>query len=124
MLLARILGPFYLVIALAFLVNKNMYKDLVAHFKKSDGAVWTFSMFALLIGLLMVNVHNIWEWSYKGLITLFGWGAVIKGIIFMVWPDSFIRWSEKQAKKSWWTGFAILFTLIIGLWLSYMGYWA
>ena len=47
---------------------------------------WMVGLVALLIGLTIVNVHNFWIAGWPVIITLFGWLAIIGGIIRMAFP--------------------------------------
>lgn len=44
------------------------------------------SFIAIVIGLLNVLFHNIWEPNITILVTLFGWAALIKGILLFTFP--------------------------------------
>ena len=41
---------------------------------------------ALLAGLAIVNTHNLWTAGWPVIITIFGWLAVIGGVIRMAFP--------------------------------------
>jgi hypothetical protein len=41
----------------------------------------------LVIGAVNAAVLNQWQWDYKGLITVLGWGAVLKGSFGILMPD-------------------------------------
>lgn len=43
----------------------------------------------MMIGVLHVVFHNIWTFDYRGLITLFGWLALLQSFIMIVTPHLF-----------------------------------
>ncbi|MEI6710821.1 MAG: hypothetical protein WCK88_00710 [bacterium] len=43
---------------------------------------------AIIIGALMIYVHNIWVADWTVLVTIIGWTALIKGIWLTVLPQS------------------------------------
>lgn len=38
-------------------------------------------------GLAVILSHNVWEASWRVIITLFGWAALIKGITYVAFPE-------------------------------------
>ncbi len=44
------------------------------------------SFIAIVIGLLNVLAHNVWEANISILVTIFGWAALIKGILLFTFP--------------------------------------
>jgi len=77
-----------LIMGLLFLVRgKALYRDM---FRLSDDKnfVFTTGYLALILGLVTVLLHNVWELSWQGLVTLFGWISLIKGVSRIGWPES------------------------------------
>lgn len=50
------------------------------------------SFIAIIIGLINVLLHNVWEANISLLITLFGWAALLKGILLFTFPKLIIKW--------------------------------
>ena len=48
------------------------------------------SFIAIVIGLINILFHNVWEPNITILITLFGWAALIKGILLFTFPKFMI----------------------------------
>jgi hypothetical protein len=124
MLFSRIAGLLFLIMGVAMMMDKNMYKTWVADFKSNMGVSWTYAMMAFVIGMLMIHKHNVWEWSHVGFITFLGWAAVVKASVYMLWPKALLNWSAKQAEKKSWNSFVVLVMLLLGAWLTYQGFWA
>ncbi len=53
---------------------------------EKEGTAVLFGSYSLLIGIPYVLYHNIWEPGFSILVTIFGWGAFIKGTIYLIWP--------------------------------------
>lgn len=47
---------------------------------------------AIIIGLLNILFHNIWEFNYKIVITLIGWFALCIGLALFVFPKPTVSW--------------------------------
>jgi len=70
--------------------NPKRVKQIVDNLQDARFLI-ILSLFAIIIGLLNVLVHNIWEANSKLLVTLFGWLALIKGIILFTFPKQTIN---------------------------------
>jgi len=50
------------------------------------------SFIAIIIGLINLLLHNVWEANISLLITLFGWAALLKGILLFTFPKLIVKW--------------------------------
>tara|TARA_R110001632_G_scaffold141565_2_gene257519 strand:- start:8200 stop:8580 length:381 start_codon:yes stop_codon:yes gene_type:complete len=50
------------------------------------------SFITIIIGLINVLLHNVWEANISLLITLFGWAALLKGILLFTFPKLIVKW--------------------------------
>ena len=122
-LLARIIGPLFVVIAVGVLINRDVYRDMIEDFVKSPSLIYFSGAMALAIGIAIVLFHNIWVLDWRVILTLLGWGLILKGSMRILFPG----WIVKVIADNWLEGSTMLasliFTLAIGVWLSVMGYW-
>ena len=118
---AKLIG-FYLVIALAaLLINFPRFKDILTK-TATPSATLFFGIFALLFGLVVVLLHNIWVWDWRVLITLIGWLSILRGVIRLFFPDWVIKMTVKFAKnKTYLIVISIVF-IIIGIFLLFHAY--
>lgn len=66
---------------------KQIFEDL------SDEKFLILSAFlAIIIGLINIIFHNIWELSYKLVITLIGWTSLFIGLALFVFPKPTVGW--------------------------------
>jgi hypothetical protein len=49
------------------------------------------SFIAIVIGLINVLIHNVWEPNISLLVTLFGWAALLKGILLFTFPKRMVK---------------------------------
>ena len=70
--------------------NPKRVKQIVDNIQDARFLI-ILSLFAIILGLLNVLVHNIWEANSKLLVTLFGWLALIKGVILFTFPKQTIK---------------------------------
>jgi len=91
LILAAYIGPFYLVFGLSMLLYAKQWIKVVTEFAKNHFLMLTQMWIALLIGLIIVNMHNVWALDLSLIITLTGWGALLKGIFYLLAPGSIIK---------------------------------
>lgn len=121
--LMRLLGVMYLIMALGLLMNQKAYKKIFADFYKHTPLVFMMAFMSIIMGMLLVSYHNIWEWSVVGLVTLVGWSALIKGAALVVFPDAFREWTGRMLSGPWYP-LALAVTFIVGLFMTYHGFFA
>ena len=57
------------------------------------------SFLAIIIGLLNILFHNIWEANIRLAVTLFGWLALLKGIMLLTFPRTTTKGITKMNIK-------------------------
>jgi hypothetical protein len=120
--LAKLIGPLLLAISAAILINQDNMRDMAKDFLEHRGLIFLAGILTLLGGLAIVLTHNIWEWRWTVIITIFGWLSVIAGAFRIIFPDSVKSMGSEMLKQRG------LFTTvgvvegIIGAWLCYVSY--
>ena len=87
MYLAQLFAAVYLIVGVGMLLNKDYFTSMGKSFMENDAIMYLGGMFSLVIGLLLVQEHNIWEQNWTVLITIVSWLALLKGIGFMIFPE-------------------------------------
>ena len=99
LLIARIFGPCFMIVGLGMFLNPAFFQNVMDDFVKSAALVFFGGMASLVLGFLVVLVHNVWS-GWPVLITLFfGWAAIIKGIWIIVFPDSVVKLLQAYKKN-------------------------
>ena len=120
----KLLGVYFLVIGVGIFSNRDLFKGIVREFtKKTTGA--GFRGFAgvvnLIVGLLIVLNHNVWEDVPTIIVSLTGWIALLKGAGYIVLPNFSVKaveiWGERYAVA----GFL---SIVIGAYLIFLGFFA
>lgn len=57
------------------------------------------SFLAIIIGLLNILFHNVWEANIRLVVTLFGWLALLKGIVLLTFPRTTTKGITKMNIK-------------------------
>lgn len=122
--LAKLIGIVAIVKGIAILSKKKECASVVGEFMHDKPLMYFVSILELVGGLAIVLNHNIWAGSTAAvIITIMGWLMIAEGIAVAVLPQRsmtklFKSFTKGGALNSW--GFV---ALIIGIYLTYVGFW-
>lgn len=85
--------------------------------------IFSWGIFATVVGFLIVSNHNTWESSWVVLVTITGWIALIKGLSMLIFPG-FIGFSKKWFDKKGFLMFISLFAIVFGGVMGYFGFFS
>jgi hypothetical protein len=120
--LAKLIGPIYLVVAIGLLLNQEHYRSVAKEFAASPALFYLSGIIALIIGGLIVLLHNVWS-GWPIVVTLLGWAAIAKGAVRTLvptWATGVVGKMTANANALTATGLA---ALALGAYLTAMGYW-
>ncbi len=83
--LAKFWGWYLLIFFIILSFNPRRIKQILHDLKDEKFLIIT-SFVAIIVGLLNILFHNIWELSWKLIITLIGWIALFKGLFLFIFP--------------------------------------
>ncbi|MBU1090045.1 hypothetical protein KKF38_04630 [Patescibacteria group bacterium] len=121
-ILAQIMGPVLVAAGIGFLLHPKFYAKIIKDFEECEGLTYFAGISIMILGLIVVLNHNIWEFSAAGLVTLLAWGSLVKGAIFLIAPNLLFDISNALMKNSGLMKIAMVFALAAGGYLSYAGY--
>jgi len=119
--LAKVVGLYLLIISIALLNNRANFMRMVDDLVSSPGVTAVSGIVALILGILMVVVHNIWVWDWRVVLTLLAWITLLKGVLRLFVPDSIERMAKWYHNRAFYYGTGIL-TLLLGVFLCYHGF--
>ena len=119
--LAKLIGLYLVITSLFIIAKRDTFKAVFVDYFNHPALVLVNGVIALILGLLIVLVHNVWEWNYKVLITLFGYLSVLKGIILLFIPEWAHKTSDNLSKGNFYLYEGFIFFLI-GIYLTYVGF--
>ena len=122
--IAKILGPLVLVVAIGIMANRGFYQKVMEDFCKNAALIYIGGLFSLVIGILIVLAHNTWALNWALIITIFGWGGIIKGIWLIVFPNSIAKFMRVYQKNKALLGVHSVLALVVGTALTFLGYFA
>lgn len=91
--LAKFWGWYLIIFFLILSLNPKRIKQIFDNLK-DDKFLIIFSFVAIVVGLINVLFHNIWESNYKLIITLIGWFSLGIGLSLFILPKKTVAWLE------------------------------
>ncbi|MGV0806189.1 hypothetical protein [Mycolicibacterium setense] len=80
-------GWLTLIVVAMFFARPQALHDVKRLIVENRAFGLTYGYLSLFLGLASVLLHNVWELNWHVLITIFGWLALIKGVIVIAWPE-------------------------------------
>jgi hypothetical protein len=119
--LAQIWGPVIFAVGLGIFVSRDYYIKIYRDLEKEKFAALVFGMMAIAAGAAHIGVHNTWGTLPEIVISFLGWALFAKGAVLAIAPkfaDKAGDWTVKSKMVPSAGGFALL----IGVYLSWLGY--
>jgi hypothetical protein len=120
-LLASIWGPLLIAVGVGIFASREYYTRLYQDLQRETFAVLLFGMIGMAIGIWHVQLHNSWNTFTQVIVSLLGWGLLLKGTAFTVAPRLVEDMAEWAASKKL-VPVASLLTILAGIYLSWVGY--
>ena len=120
--LAQIMGVYFVVVGVGALLNPARMKGAMQEAKRSyllpyfDGAI------ALVVGLLIVLNHNVWDGLLETLVSLVGWIAVVEGVLMMLLPQKTISGMMEAMMGAQMARLMGVVATVVGLYFVYNGF--
>jgi len=122
LLLAKIIGPFFLIVWTWMLFNWKNFEKIIKDFFKNSALMWVTMFFTLILWLLLITFHNIWEKSWIVIITILWWLTFIKWAFYSLFP-----WLMMKIAKYFMDKFSVILPIGWILWVliwAYLTYFA
>jgi len=119
--LSKIIGLFFIILSIAYLINPHHCKKVMHDITASYGMSSLVGSIGIIIGLIIIINHNIWDDFHQIVISLIGWIILILGLVFVFFPKSVSHSTKSMQKKHGWVWLNLII-LIIGIFLTYLGF--
>lgn len=120
--LAKILGAVFTAFSVAGLMRPKIISDALRDFDHESFARLIAGCAGVGVGMAVILSHNIWTWDFRGLITLFGWTALIKGVSYLLLPKQAVSFTKSMVKSKSQMRVFLYTSLLIGLYLLYSSF--
>lgn len=114
--LAQALGLYLIVIGLAGLFAPQRWRALLEELERSPALVMIAGVVAFAIGAALVLVHSILTDPLAIIVTVIGWGALIKGALLIAVPGPLMRLGRAATSVTRiWSIAALVLGILLGL---------
>lgn len=104
--LAKFFGIYLIIISIFLFSRQHVIQETFDNFFRNIGLLVYSGAMLMALGLLIVLSHNVWELSWRSIITVFGYIILLKGLIRVFFPN----WGRD-----------LVFKFINGNWPKYIG---
>jgi len=120
MFLAKLLGVYMLIVAVELILRRHEFEGAVRDFAASKGLIVFSGSVSLILGLAVAIGHPIYEFNFRGLITLIGYILILRGIWRMAFPSRL----QKRMATCFHQGYreCLIILIILGIYLTYTGF--
>lgn len=85
-LIAGLIGPLLAAIGIGMMLNIDLFPAMAQQLAGNYGLVFIAGMLALVAGVAIVRVHNVWT-GWAIVVTILGWLSIVGGLLRMWFPD-------------------------------------
>lgn len=117
--LAKFWGWYLIIFFLILSLNPKRILQIIKDLEDQKFVI-VISFSAIVVGLLNILFHNIWEDDWRLIITLIGWVALFIGLSLFIFPKRTVLWLDYLNIKFVQVIYMLLF--FVGLFLLNMGY--
>ena len=122
--LAQLMGPAFLVMGVGMFLNRDGYRAMAQEFLKSRPLIYLAGLLAIVPGLAIVLVHNVWAADWRVIITIFGWLGTIGGAFRILFPEQVSQIGNRMLASTNFMLIPGIVILALGAILSFYGYFA
>jgi len=120
--IAKLMGPILALFGLLMLIRREVFVDIARELIASRAMLFLAGILTLAAGLAIVNTHNVWVLGWPVIITVFGWLAVIGGVMRIALPDKIRGMGEAMLESRSFISFDAVAVTALGAFLAYQGY--
>lgn len=120
--LSKVIGMYLIVVGIGMFVSMQQFITQVNGLINDGPLLFVTGFFTLILGLLMVVSHNIWQWNWRVAITLFSWLVLLKGACVVFCPQFIDKTTLVFVENVNIAYIAAIVGVVIGVLFSYLGF--
>jgi len=115
--LGQVVSVYLMIMGLGLFINKGEMLKAAREFVGANASFVFYGAVVLILGLLVVFSHNIWDGTWRSIITFAGWSATVKGTMAVLFPKM-LKSMTNTILNSQMTNVMGVFILGIGAYLA------
>ena len=119
---ARVLGPFFVVVAATTVARASDMRTLLSDFEANAAWPCVTGGFLLLASLVIIALHQYWRGAAAITLSVVGWVLALRAAFLMAFPHAFMTAANAAiGVGALWVS-VDLFIGFVGLYLTYVGW--
>lgn len=120
--LSKAIGLYLVILSIVMLANMPQFIHSVITLINNAPLMFVAGFCTFIIGILMVVSHNLWQWNWRLIITLFAWMILLKGISLLLYPQFIDKAAALFVQNMNIAYAAAVFNVALGLMFCYFGW--
>ena len=120
--LGQLLGLYFLVIGIIFLIKRKSLLEIFKGFGTNRGLLIGIASLELLAGLALVIAHPIYTFNWQGLITFLGAWMILESVFFLLAPGKTAKFLMRKFNTPTWYVVGGIISIILGAYLAASGF--
>ena len=120
--LAKVLGIFLAVMGAVISLRRKQLAPVFEKLLDDRPLVYIISIFAFIIGVLLVVSHNVWVAGWPVVVTILGWAIVLKTLFYLLLPDEVKARLFRRINIPAWYGIGGAVNFLVGVFLAGKGF--
>ena len=116
---AKILGTYLIISGLFLIFRGKTVPGLLKDFFGHPAVVYLTGIILIFLSSLLLIQNNVWDGSWRTVITIFAWLVMVKGIAYIFIPETLQKMVTKKILGM--LNFYGLIAIVAGLSLFYIG---
>ncbi|MFA5942495.1 MAG: hypothetical protein WC798_02370 [Candidatus Paceibacterota bacterium] len=117
---AKILGTYLVVSGLFLIFRGKTVPRLLKDFFDHPAIVYLTGVILIFLSSLLLVQNNVWDGSWRTVITIFSWLVLLKGVSYILFPDALHKMVSKKILNAPFNVYGLI-ALAGGLFLFYLG---
>lgn len=118
-LLAKVFGTYFTVMALIMLIRKDHLRHMVSSLSEAPAARFVVGVVMFIGGNFYIHMYQDFSSTISGLLSVLAWVMLVKGLVLVNLSNSAAKaWFDKVSKRKW----VAILPLLIGLYLLNSGF--
>lgn len=121
-IIAQVIGLYMVIMSVIMMARASYFREVISNLHAKDPAIMVFSSFGLMLGILLVCIHNHWVWEPQLLVTIISWIIFLKSLFWLVFSDGMLKMIQKRYAGASYYVISVI-VLIYGILLLTRGYY-
>ncbi|MEP3050771.1 MAG: DUF2065 domain-containing protein [Erythrobacter sp.] len=96
--LAALIGAYMVAAGIGGVIAPKLWLSMFDDFRAHPGLTYLAAVLTFTIGAILVSLHHHWSDPLASLVSLFGWAALIEGLIALAAPQLLLRMADVMLK--------------------------